>query len=154
MLPDPATQEAIRKLVESILADRATGLVELDCRQQGRQVALRLLVDKVGGVTIRDCALLNQRIGQALDQTQLLAESYTLEVSSPGLDRPLTSMRDFERAIGEELDVDVLERIQGAAHLTGKLLAVQPEAIVLITAAGTRTVPTATIRRAVKAIRW
>src|SRR3989338_3517045 len=97
---------AIQALIEPILADHEIELVELMCRLQGRQLLLRLLVDKVGGVTIQQCARMNQLIGEALDAATLIEESYLIEVSSPGLDRPLVTQRDFERALGEELHVD------------------------------------------------
>ena len=95
--------ETIRPVALPILEAASVELVELTAHQHGGQVVVRLLVDKVGGMTIQDCARLNQLIGQALDAADCLAQSYTLEVSSPGLDRPLVSKRDFERAIGEGL---------------------------------------------------
>ena len=144
----------IRAIIEPVLADREMELVELTCRPQGRQLVVRLLVDRVGGVTIQQCAEVNQLIGQALDAANLIEGSYLLEVSSPGLDRPLVSKRDFERALGEDVRVDVgLDngRVQG---YQGMLLAVQPEAIVLKMTDGNITLPLAQIRMAKKAIRW
>jgi ribosome maturation factor RimP len=144
----------IQTLAEPILAEREMELVELTCRPQGRQQVVRLLVDKVGGVTIRQCAQVNQRLSDALEAANLIEGSYTVEVSSPGLDRPLVTRRDFERALGEELDV-VLRADEGRTkELEGMLLAVQPEAVVLKTAAGNVTIPLAQIQRAKKAIRW
>lgn len=145
---------AIRALAEPILAEREMELVELTCRPQGRQQLIRLLVDKVGGVTIQHCAQVNQRIGQALDASGLIEGSYTVEVSSPGLDRPLVTRRDFERALGEDLVVECDEGSGRSTSLTGMLLAVQPEAIVLNRPAGNVTVPLARIRIAKKALRW
>lgn len=145
--------ELIRGIAEPVLSAASTELVELSCYRQGRQVAIRVLVDKVGGVTIQHCARLNQQIRQALETAQGLPEPYTLEVSSPGLDRPLVSKRDFERALGEQIELEVLDASQGrSARVAGQLLAVQPEAIVVITAGGTSTIPMTQIRRAVKAI--
>ena len=146
--------EMIRGLAEPILAAHAAEAVELSCHRQGGQIMIQLLVDKVGGVTLQDCARLNQAIGQALDAEPSLAGSYILEVSSPGLDRPLVNKRDFERAIGEALQVDAAEPPAGSRRLAGRLLAVQHEAIVLTTDEGNVTVPFAAIQRAKKAIRW
>ena len=133
-------------------------LVECVAHRQGSQWMVRLLVDKVGGVTIHDCARVNRAIGEALEVSNLLGERYTLEVSSPGLDRPLVSRRDFQRAIGEEVEVQLREPLAVGAmtvtHVTGSVLAVQHEAIVFTTAGGNITVPLAAVQTAKKTIRW
>ena len=144
----------LQTLVEPILAEREMELVELTCRPQGRQQLVRLLVDKVGGVTIQQCARINQWVGQALESANLIKESYMIEVSSPGLDRPLANKRDFERAIGEDVVVDLSIGDGRSKELRGMLLAVQHEAIVLKTMAGNVTAPFAEIRAAKKAVRW
>ncbi len=144
----------IRALVEPILAERELELVELSCRPSGPQQVIRLLVDKVGGVTIQQCAMVNERIGRALEDANLIEGGYLLEVSSPGLDRPLVTKRDFERAIGEELVVE-LESPEGKRKaLDGMLLAVQDAAIVLQLTSGNVTIPLTEIRSAKKAVRW
>ncbi len=152
-MDDPRLTQ-IRALIEPILSDWEMELVELTCRLQGRQGHVRLLVDRVGGVTIQQCAKVNQLIGQALESANLIEESYTVEVSSPGLDRPLVSQRDFERAIGEDLRVNRGLEDGRMQELDGMLLAVQREAIVLKTASGNITVPLAEIRSAKKALHW
>ncbi len=143
----------IQQLAEPILKAASTEAVEWVCHLQGGRLVVRLLVDKVGGVTIQDCARLNRQIGQALDQVEALSESYTLEVSSPGLDRPLVTRRDFERAIGDSVELLLQEASGGAMQLEGDVLVVQLESLVLVTRAGNRTVPLNQIVRAVKTIR-
>lgn len=151
---DDAQREAIRQLAEPILAGASAELVELNLHRHGGGMLVRLLVDKVGGVTIQDCARLNQLLSQALDQTDVIGERYTLEVSSPGLDRPLISRRDFERAIGEGLDLQLSQPLGSSHQVTGQLLAVQPEAVVISTTAGNVTVPLGSIQRAKKVVKW
>ncbi len=146
--------EQIRALVEPVLAERGLELVELTCRPQGGQLYIRLLVDQVGGVTIQECARANQQISQALEAANCIEGGYTVEVSSPGLDRPLVSKRDFERAIGEQLRVHVQSEDGRIRESQGMLLAVQPEAIVLKLSAANVTVPFARIRTAKKALKW
>ena len=143
----------IQRLAEPILEAASTEAVEWVCHCHGGRLMVRVLVDKVGGVTIQDCARLNRQIGQALEQSEGLTEPYTLEVASPGLDRPLVTRRDFERAIGEPLELRLHEALHGAMQLEGELLVVQPEALILVTRAGNVTVPLAIIQRAVKVIR-
>ena len=145
----------IQQVAEPIVAAASAELVEFSCRRQGGQLVVRLLVDKVGGITIRECAQLNQRISAALEAESSLQESCTLEVSSPGLDRPLVSKRDFERAIGEDIEAYVLrEGDRGPRPVQGRVLAVQHEALVLTTDEGNITIPFAQVQRAKKAVRW
>jgi len=145
---------AIHALIEPIVAEQNAELVELTCRPQGRQLLVRVLVDKAGGITIAQCAQINRRVSAALETASLIEESYTVEVSSPGLDRPLAAKRDFERAVGEEVWLDVRIGDGRFREARGMLLAVQPEAVVLKTPAGNVTIPFSEIRIAKKAIKW
>ncbi len=152
-MSDPRVVE-IQAFVEPLLADRSLELVELTCRSQGRQQLIRLLIDQVGGVTIQQCAQVNQLISSALEVANVIEGSYTVEVSSPGLDRPLVTKRDFERALGEGLRVGVAQPDGRIRELDGVLLAVQHEAIVLQTPSGNITIPFRDIRGAKKVVRW
>ena len=143
---------ALEQVVEPILLEASAELVEMQLPQHRNQLTIRLLVDKVGGITIQECARLNQRLGQALDHSGLLSDRYILEVSSPGLDRPIVSKRDYERAIGEELDLELLEPVRGSRRLIAPLLAVQEEAVVMSTSTGNVVIPVRQIQRARKAI--
>ena len=151
---DETLTAQVQALVEPILAEQGMELVELTCRPQSGQQLVRLLVDKVGGVTIQQCARVNQAVGQALEAANLIEASYMVEVSSPGLDRPLASKRDFERALGEDVVVELSVGEGRTKQLQGMLLAVQHEAIVLKMPAGNVTAPFAEIRAAKKAIHW
>ncbi len=151
---DGSRTAQIQSRIEPILADQGLELVELICSPRGGQLQVRLLVDRVGGVTIQQCARANQLIGEALESETMIPGSYTIEVSSPGLDRPLTTKRDFERAIGEDVRVTVEQPGGRFQELEGMLLAVQPEAVVLKTSGGNLTASLAQIRGAKKVIRW
>ena len=147
---DPRT-ETVERLAEPILSAESAELVELTVRRSGPQVMVKLLVDKPGGVTVQQCARINHALGDALETAGVFADRYVVEVSSPGLDRPLVSTRDFERAIGEQLDVQVSQ--EGSVKtLTGMLLSVQGEQIVLTTRSGNVTISLATVQRARKAL--
>jgi len=151
---DDLQSAKIQALAEPILAEREMELVELTCRPQGRQQVIRFLVDKVGGVTLQECAKVNQLLGQALDAVSLIEDSYMLEVSSPGLDRPLVTKRDFERALGEDLQVDLRTDDGRGSAVEGMLLAVQHEAVVLKTSSGNITVPFGQVKQGKKVVRW
>ena len=152
-MDDPRLSE-IQALVEPILAAHEMELVALSCHPHGGQLLVRLLVDKVGGVSLQQCATVNQRIGAALEAANAIEGSYTIEVSSPGLDRPLVSKRDFERALGEKLTLSLATDDGRSKDLQGMLLAVQPEAIVVKTIGGNLTVPIVQVRLAKKVVRW
>ena len=153
---DDSRTDAIRMLAEPVLAEQRTELVEMTSRPFAGGLLIRLLVDTVGGVTISECARLNQLVGQAIEASGVMGEdSYTLEVSSPGLDRPLRSKRDYERAVGEELTLVIRDHRGGLQETHGVLLAVQPEAIVLKTPSGNKLIfPVSQIQTATKLIRF
>ena len=75
-------------------------------------------------------------------------------MSSPGLDRPLVSRRDFERAIGEEINLQILQETGRSTQVDGQLLAVQHEAVVITTPAGNVVIPLGQIQKARKAVKW
>ena len=99
-----------REKLDSLIAEacRSVGveLVELDQFQAGKRKVLRLYVDKPEGVTIGDCTEVSRNLSAALDlDEEVIAGAYTLEVSSPGLDRPLKSTADFQRNAGRFLRI-------------------------------------------------
>ena len=151
---DDVQLAGLQALIEPILSEGGMELVELTSHPHGRQHVLRLLVDNVGGMTIQQCAKVNRLISQALDAAQLMEGSYVLEVSSPGLDRPLMTKRDFERALGETLRLELKLEDGRSKELQGILLAVQQEAVVLQMSAGNVTVSFTDIRSARKWVRW
>lgn len=128
----------IKQAVEPVLQAERVELIDFILRPQRKQWILRLLVDRPeGGITIGECALLNRKIGALLDQRDLLDQSYLLEVSSPGLDRPLKTKMDFERCRGKLLKVVAKLPLENSTDeqisvdLVGTLLEVGENGIVL-----------------------
>lgn len=105
--------DEIRQLVDPFLKAEGIELVESVCRKERGSMALRLLVDKEGGINLGECSALNRKISQALDESIFIDEPYTLEVSSPGLTRPLQSSSDFKRAMGKRVKVVLSGKIEG-----------------------------------------
>jgi len=97
--------DRIKELISPLLGEQGIELVEMAYKREHKRMALRLFVDKAGGITLDECALLNDKIGALLDKDDVIATSYTLEVSSPGLDRPLMTRQDFLRRVGEKMEV-------------------------------------------------
>lgn len=87
-------------MVLPVLAGYGLELADLELKGEGRRQVLRIFIDKPGGVTLDDCAEVSRDVSALLEVEDPIEGAYTLEVSSPGLDRPLKKPRDFERHIG------------------------------------------------------
>jgi ribosome maturation factor RimP len=124
-MPAAEKTEIVNKLTE--LGEQAAlgtpiEIVEIQLRGAGKSRLLRVYIDKPGGVTHGDCELISERLGKLLDQEDaVLAESYTLEVSSPGVERKLMRPRDFERVVGQDIRLAVRDAIDGNTRFEGRL---------------------------------
>ncbi len=103
--------EKIKEIINPILQEEQVELVEIIFRKEAARPVLKLLVDKDQGIQMADCVRLNEKIGQALDQADIIQESYVIEVDSPGIDRLFKTTRDYERALGRLVRVTLTERI-------------------------------------------
>jgi len=104
--------EQIEKLVQPILDDLGLELVDLIYQRENRGWLLRFFLDReTGGITLDDCAEASREISAILDVEDIIATAYNLEVSSPGLDRPLKKARDFERFAGQQVKVKTIAAI-------------------------------------------
>ena len=119
--------------VEPLLAGMAMELVEIQYRREGYGWVLRFFIDKEGGVTIDDCAKVSREISAYLEVEDLLDHAYTLEVSSPGLERPLKKREDFTRFAGRLARIKLLEPMDdGQRLLIGTLLGLEGDAVTLV----------------------
>ncbi|MFO7832217.1 MAG: ribosome maturation factor RimP [Desulfuromonadaceae bacterium] len=98
-------EKQVEELATPIVADFGLELVDVEYRQQGHQWLLCLYIDKDGGVTLDDCANFSRELSTLLDVEDVVPTAYRLEVSSPGLDRPLKKKDDFVRFAGETVKV-------------------------------------------------
>jgi ribosome maturation factor RimP len=103
--------ERVRALAEPILATLGFELVELEYKREGRGWILRFFLDKEGGITLDDCADASREIGMLLEVEDVIPTAYDLEVSSPGIDRPLKKAADFERFKGSLVKIKTYERL-------------------------------------------
>ena len=108
----------VQQLVEPILAELKLELVDLEFKREGRDWFLRLFIDKEGGVTLDDCADVSRELGVVLEVEDVIETAYRLEVSSPGLDRPLKKAQDYERYKGRLVKVKTYEKLDpdGRGH--------------------------------------
>jgi ribosome maturation factor RimP len=116
---NPERKEA---LVEALLKAEGLELVDLEFRKEARGWVLRIFMDKPGGVTLDDCSDLSREIGDQIEVNELIPHAYTLEVSSPGLDRPLKKEKDFLRSIGKLIQLTTNAPLEGQTFFKGILL--------------------------------
>jgi len=115
-------------LLEPYLASKGFDLIDVSVRGTRREYTVEILTDKPnGGITIGECATLNRQIGSFLDQENILDGDYTLDVSSPGIDRPLMSVKDFLRSLGKEVICYLKEPVRGKMEYRGIVQRVQDE---------------------------
>lgn len=122
---------ALRALVESGVNALGFDLVDVELGGGHHHRTLRVYIDCRGGITVDDCADVSRHLSALLDVEDPLPGRYTLEVSSPGLDRPLVSREDFRRFRGEVVKVRMHEPLAGRRNFTGRLVEVADDHVVL-----------------------
>ncbi len=130
--------------------DDAFELVELRVKGHENARMIEILADKKEGkITIEECALLNKRLSQAIEDGNILDGDYSFEVSSPGLDRSLKTRRDFERVLGKDVRFHLLELIEGKLEHSGEIIEVTDNGVVVGIKAGKIILPLNKINKAV-----
>jgi ribosome maturation factor RimP len=113
--------DRIREVVLPILESMGLELVDLELSGRGKGGHLRIFIDKAGGVTVEDCEQVSRYVGHALDVADPIPSSYMLEVSSPGLDRPLRKIEDYRRSTGKLVRLKLARPVNGAWVVIGRL---------------------------------
>ncbi|HMK56770.1 MAG TPA: ribosome maturation factor RimP [Dissulfurispiraceae bacterium] len=116
------TKEKICELAGQVADDEGLELIDVDILGSGRRMLLRITIDKEGGVTVGDCERVSRGVEALLDVEDIMKSAYTLEVSSPGLDRPLTKMRDFERSMDKLARIVTSEKIGNETFFIGTII--------------------------------
>lgn len=116
------TESKVLPYLEPIVAEHGLELVELEFVKEGVNWYLRIYIDKEGGVTIDDCEAVSRALEEKLDAADPIEQAYILEVSSPGIDRPLKKEADFIKYQGEIIDVKLYKAQDGSKQFQGKLL--------------------------------
>jgi ribosome maturation factor RimP len=115
--------EQIRQILYPILESMGLSLWDMEFHKQGPQWLLRIFIDREsGGVTLNDCETVNRDLGAALDVEDIISHPYTLEVSSPGLDRTLSKPEHFARFTGNMVKIKTFQPINGQKVFRGTLL--------------------------------
>jgi len=139
----------LKELIGSRLSEKGLELVDLIYRYEGSALVLRVLVDwPQGGITLAECSQLNQEIGEMLEERENLQQKYILEVSSPGIDRPLREKSDFQRCLQRKAHFFLREPIGGKIELEGRIVRVQEGSLQIESAQGSVEIPLAIINKA------
>jgi ribosome maturation factor RimP len=124
--------DRISEVVSPILWALGLELVDVVWVGQGARSVVRVCIDKPGGVTVDDCGRAHLAIGPALDVADPFPHAYTLEVSSPGLDRAFKRIQDYSRALGEPVSVKLRQPIDGEWRVVGVLKEVNEQGITVV----------------------
>jgi ribosome maturation factor RimP len=121
----------ITELADSLAGQYAVDIVDVELSGSSRKPLIRIFLDKENGITLDECAKFSRALSALFDVEDPIATAYVLEVSSPGLDRPLKVMRDFERSIGKLVRVVTRAKIDEQNVFTGRITSVKGETITL-----------------------
>ncbi len=140
--------ETIAKLLEPFLTDSALELIDIEYRKEGKNWFLRIFIDKPGGVQLADCENISNFLSSRLDELDLIPHHYILEVSSPGIERPLRKPEDFLRYRGSRISLKTHNRVQGKKNFQGVLVDYLDNQVILQTDEGDFMIPYEAISQA------
>lgn len=151
-----AVIDRVREIAGRVTASEGLELVDVQLVGGGRHRTLRIVIDKPAGVTHADCELVSQQVGAILDVEDVVPGGrYTLEVSSPGLERPLSRPSEFERFLGHKIKVVLREPVENQRHWTGSLSAFAQGIITLEPSPGkSLRIPLEQVKRANLKFEW
>ena len=115
-------REEVRQLARPLCEEEGLELVDVELVFQGRRMTIRVLLDKTGGISVGDCARFSRRLADCIDMNQSVSGTYLLEVSSPGLSRPLPTLESVGRFVGQTGSVVLHEARDGRRNHEGVLL--------------------------------
>lgn len=125
-------EQNLQEMLQGAVEDLGCELWGIECQRAGRFMTVRLFIDKEGGVTVDDCANVSRQVSAILDVEDPIADKYNLEVSSPGLDRPLFTLLQFERYIGQDIAVHLRIPVMERRKWQGKLDRIENDMVTLI----------------------
>ena len=148
------TVAGLRDLLEPGIGALGFELVDVEYTRAGGHNVLRLYIDHPDGITVDHCAAVSRQVSAVLDVEDPIPEAYMLEVSSPGLDRPLVKREDFERYAGETIKVRMHEAVDGRKNFKGTLVGLEGDAVLVDVDQERYRLPMARIERARLVPRW
>lgn len=124
--------DIVREMTEPVVEILGLELVDIEYIKEGGSWFLRIFIDKPEGITHDDCQAVSERVGALLDEKDLIPQSYILEVSSPGIERPLKKAADFERFRGYKVRASTFAPVNGQKEFIGELVGLEDAHVVII----------------------
>lgn len=124
-------EQKTEALLQPLMEAHQFELVDVEFVKEAGTWFLRAYIDKPGGITIDDCEVISRALSDLLDEKDFIEEAYILEVSSPGLGRPLKKDKDLERSLGESVEVRLFKAIDRQKEFTGILRAWDKDTVTL-----------------------
>lgn len=146
--------ENIEQLIEPIASAEGLELVACEWSTELGRKSLRVYVDKPGGVQLADCEQLSHLLGPVLDVEEIIHEKYNLEVSSPGLNRPLKKLEDFKKFAGEKIRLITDVPLNNRSRFTGVLEGIEKENILINVDGQSYKIPHSTLEKAHIEVNW
>ncbi len=128
-----SAKNAVEEIARPVVEQMDYIYVDTEITKQNDGKIVTVFIDKKGGVLLDDCEAVSRAVEARLDEEDPIADSYCLCVSSPGLDRPLKNERDFERVMGEQVDVKLYKPFEGSKTFTGILTAYGKDSVTIET---------------------
>jgi ribosome maturation factor RimP len=145
----PPVAQLVREIAEPLAIQGGLEVVSVEYHPAGGRTLVRLCLDREGGVTLDELARVSRELGDLLEVRDVIHGRYTLEVSSPGINRPLTRMEDFRRFVGRRVRIHTAAPVEGRRNFLGTLESVSNDAVTLRLVEGAPVVlPFAAIARA------
>lgn len=142
------TAQRVEQILKPLLDERGMELVDIDFKSEGKSRLLRVFIDKEGGITVDDCADISRELSAVLDVNEIINSSYRLEISSPGLRRPLKKPADFLRFTGKKVKIRTFSPVSDRKTFVGELLGIE-EGQVFVEVDGVKyTIPSEKISKA------
>lgn len=140
--------DRVSTIADPILSNEGMELVDIEYRREVKGWVLRLYIDKEGGITLDDCTRVSQEVGRNLDIEDFILTPYTLEVSSPGLNRPLKKEEDFIKYRNRLIKVKTFSPMENRRQFKGRLLGVSEDRIEIETEGGVYQIPLSNVAKA------
>lgn len=125
--------EIVAELALPIVEEAGCELVDVEFVKEGGNWFLRVYIDKPGGVSLDDCEKVSRPLNNKIDERDPIPHAFYFEVSSPGLERPLKSKRDFEKAIGERVEIKLFKAVNNTKRFEGRLISYDEKSLTIKT---------------------
>ena len=124
-------ESRVEKYLLPLMEEHQFELVDVEYVKEAGSWYLRAYIDKEGGISVDDCEVISRKLSDWLDEKDFISDSYILEVSSPGLGRPLKKEKDFARSIGKDVEIRLYRAVEKQKEFTGQLKAYDKETVTI-----------------------